>query len=272
MKSVATKMNFTKRLKKHLGDRFHRDHLTHCRRSLQGLLVFSLLFVGAQHLLSLPKQQLMSLSLASVRDPAMMRMTPVVHRTSKTSPLESIALRDELKRLDSAPERISFGVVARRDFSKGADLRHVDRVHEIGIDYSVVIPGNLSPVRDAGGVSSQIIDHTLTSFFKQGPIKNTFVGRAAETVEKKMKAEVDIGGSEPDSIQHNIKFQVKASETKASMEYRGITNAALSYVIASRKTNLEISESLGGGRSNIVYTHSDEPNDRRDVLSLRLHW
>lgn len=237
---------------------------------LMAIFAFSLVLAGLQRILPV-KPEMMSLSLASVRDPAMMRMNPVVHRPTDRSPLEKIALKDARLTPQAAQDDLDLGVIARRDFAKGADLRNVDRVHEVGVDYGMVIPGRLSPVRDAGGVSSQILDHTLTNIFNQGAIKNSFVGRAAETVEKKMKAEVAIGGEEPDSIQHNIKFQVKASETKASMEYRGLTNADVSYSIASRKTNVEIFESLGD-RSNLVYTHSDEPNDRRDVLSLRLHW
>ncbi len=236
---------------------------------LMALLAFSLVLLGAKAMLP-ATPQLMSLSLASMRDPAMMRMNPVVHRPTR-SPLEKIALQDARVTPGAANGELDLGVSVQRDFAKGADLRHVDRVHEIAVDYAMVIPGKLNPVRDVGGVGSQILDHTLTNIFNQGAIKNSFVGRAAETVEKKMKAEVAIGGDEPDSIQHNIKFQVKASETKASMEYRGVTNADVSYSIAARKTNVEIFESLGE-RSNLVYTHSDEPNDRRDVLSLRLHW
>lgn len=237
---------------------------------LMALLAFSLVLLGAKAMLP-ATPQLMSLSLASMRDPAMMRMNPVVHRPTDRSPLEKIALKDARVTPGAAKEELDLGLNTERDFAKGADLRHVDRVQEVGVDYAMVIPGKLNPVRDVGGVGSQILDHTLTNIFNQGVIKNSFVGRAAETVEKKMKAEVAIGGDEPDSIQHNIKFQVKASETKASMEYRGVTNADVSYSIAARKTNVEIFESLGG-RSNLVYTHSDEPNDRRDVLSLRLHW
>ena len=202
-------------------------------------------------------------SLASVRDPAMMRVNPVVHGPKFGSPLES-AMFDK--------KNISFGIAKRsNDFSRGLDARNVNRVQEIGLDYGMIIPSKLSPVRDMGGISSQLLDHSVTAFFNNGIIKNSFVGRTAQTVEQKMKAEVAIGGEEPDSIQHNIKFQVKASETKAVMEYRGLTNADLSYSVGGRKTNLEIYEKISD-QSKLVYTHSDEPTDRRDTLSLRMHW
>ncbi|CAN5584726.1 hypothetical protein BH10BDE1_BH10BDE1_34380 [soil metagenome] len=202
-----------------------------------------------------------TLSLASGRDPAMMRVNPKVHSVLDLSSIDE-AVKHEL----------ALGLVTRtRDFSRGVDARNVVRVQELGLDYGLILPASLSPASDAGGISAQILDRSMTSFFNIASIKNSFVGRTAETVEKKMKTEIALGGSEPDSIQHNLKFQMKASEARASMEYRGITNADLSYSIASRKTNLEIYEKLTNG-SNLVYTHSDEPSDRRDVVSLRLHW
>ncbi len=86
-----------------------------------------------------------------------------------------------------------------------------------------------------------------------------------------MKAEVELGGSEPESIQHNIKFQMKATQTRASMEYRGLTNADLSYSVAGRSTDLEIFEPISAD-SKLVYSHSNRPDEKRDMLSLRLNW
>lgn len=217
-------------------------------------------------------------TISKIRQPAMMRVNPLVHGPRFVSPLEA-AMFDESEgeralRREALARRqaLSFGLASRADdFSRGTDARNIDRVQELGLNYGLILPSSMTPVQDAGGVSAQILDHSVTAFFNQGFIKDSFVGRAAETVEKKMKAEVALGGNQPDSIKHNLKFQMKASETKASMEYRGLTNADLSYSIAGRRTNLEIFESIATG-SNIVFTHSDEPSDRRDVLSLRMNW
>ena len=204
-------------------------------------------------------------SLASVRDPAMMRVNPVVHGAKFRSPLEAAMF-------EKSKSDLSLGLSKRaNDFSRGTDARTVNRVQELGLDFGMIIPSRLSPVSDVSGVSSQLLDHSVSAIFNNGIVKNSFVGRAAYTVEKKMKAEVALGGNDPDSTPHNIKFQVKASETKAVMEYRGLTNADLSYSIGGRKTRLEIYEKISDD-SNLVYTHSDEPSDRRDVLSLRMHW
>lgn len=202
------------------------------------------------------------------RKPAMMRLIPRVVGGKFVSRAEAAVLAPATS---TRPE-LSLGLASRsNDFSRGTDPRHIKRVRELGINFGQILPSHLSPVTDAGSVSAQIFDHSVSAFFKNDAIKNSFVGRTAETVEKKMKAEVELGGVEPDSLKHNIKFQVKASETKASMEYRGLMSADLSYSIGSQRTNFEIHEELSE-LTNLVYSHVNEPNDRRDILSLRMNW
>ncbi len=212
-----------------------------------------------------------TLSVFKVRRPAMMRMNPLVFGPKSRSPIESEATAHALVAPgETASEKFGLDNHAT-DFSRGFDLRSVDRVESVGTDFSLILPSSLSPVSDSGQVAAQVLDHSVSSFFKQDSIRNTAFGRAAVTVEEKMKAEVALGGDEPESTQHNIKFQMKASQTRASMEYRGLTNADLSYSVAARSTDLEIFEPLSED-SKLVFSHSNRPDEKRDMLSLRLNW
>lgn len=209
--------------------------------------------------------------LVKPRTPAMMRVNPAVFGPKARSNAEKIASGDVLLGVDErALEKFSL-VTDASDFSRGVDARSVNPVESRGIDYSKILPASLSPVANGEDVAAQIFDHSVSSFFNQDHIRNTSIGRAAKSVEETMKAEVALGGDEPDSTQHNLKFQMKATQTKASMEYRGITNAELSYSVASRSTDLEIFEPLGEN-SRLVYHHSARPDEKRDVLSLRLNF
>lgn len=213
-----------------------------------------------------------SLQLVKPRGPAMMRVNPAVLGPRSRSHTESVATGDIL--LDESETALEkFGLVTDvSDFSRGLDARVVDRIESKGVDFSKVLPASLAPVADGSDVAAQIFDHTVSNFFKQEYIRNTSLGRAARTVEETMKAEVDLGGGEdPNSTQHNLKFQMKATQSKASMEYRGFTNADLSYSVTSRSTDLEIYEPIGGS-SRIVYHHSARPDEQRDVLSIRLNF
>lgn len=212
-----------------------------------------------------------TLSVLKMRRPAMMRMNPAVFGPKSQSKEESDATSQALLS-PGETAREKFGLSHDiSDFSRGIDLRTIDRVQTIGTDYSLILPSSLSPVTEGGQVAAQVLDHSVSSFFKQESVRNTAFGRAAIAVEEKMKAEVALGGDEPDSTQHNIKFQMKASQTKASMEYRGITNADLSYSVAARSTDLEIFEPLSLD-SKLVYSHSNRPDEKRDMISLRLNW
>lgn len=213
-----------------------------------------------------------SLQLVKPRDPAMMRVNPAVLGPRSRSHAESVATGHLLlEENETALEK--FGLVTdASDFSRGLDARAVDRIESKGVDFSKILPASLAPVTDGGDVAAQILDHSVSNFFKQEHIRNTSFGRAAKTVEETMKAEVDLGGGEePDSTQHNLKFQMKATQTKASMEYRGFTNADLSYSVTNRSTDLEIYEPIGES-SRLVYHHSARPDEKRDVLSIRLNF
>lgn len=217
-----------------------------------------------------------TLSSLKMRRPAMMRMNPAIVGPKSRSTEEYHATSHVmLKPGEMATEKFEtekFGISNHvSDFSKGFDLRMVDRVESKGTDYSLILPSSLSPVSTSAQVAEQVLDHSVSSFFKQENVRNTAFGRAAVTVEEKMKAEVAIGGTEPDSTKHNIKFQMKASQTKASMEYRGLTNADLSYSVTARSTDLEIFEPLSAD-SKLVFSHSNRPDEKRDMLSLRLNW
>jgi hypothetical protein len=155
------------------------------------------------------------------------------------------------------------------DFSKGFDVRAVDPIESKGFDYSKILPSSLSPISTSGEVAAQIFDYSVANFFNQDHIRNTSLGRAAKSVEKTMKAEVALGRETPDSTQHNLRFQMKATQSKASMEYRGFTHADLSYSVATRSTDLEIYENFGKN-SQLIFHHSARPDEKRDILSIRL--
>ncbi len=209
--------------------------------------------------------------LVKPRDPAMMRVNPAIVGPKARSHMEHVATGHTLlEDGEIAIEKFSL-VTSASDFSRGVDARSVNPVEAKGIDYSKILPASLSPVSNGEDVAAQIFDHSVSNFFNQDHIRNTSIGRAAKSVEETMKAEVALGGDEPDATQHNLKFQMKATQTKASMEYRGVTNAELSYSVANRSTDLEIFEPIGEN-SRVVYHHSARPDEKRDVLSLRLNF
>lgn len=165
-----------------------------------------------------------------------------------------------------------FGLTrSANDFSRGLNIATIQRVEPEGFIYAAILPPSLSPASDSASVATQIIDHSVSNLMKQETFRNSFVGKAATTVEETMRADVNFGGSEPEDTKHNVKFQMKATDAKAKMEYTGLTNAEVSYSVAHRQVDVEVYEPLTTN-SKIVFSHSNKPTETQDMLSLKLNW
>lgn len=106
-----------------------------------------------------------------------MRMNPAVFGPKSKSANE----RDATSNAFVSPgqtAREKFGLSHKTsDFSKGFDLSIVDRVETVGTDFSLILPSSLSPVTTSGQVASQVLDHSVSSFFKQEAFRKTALGR-----------------------------------------------------------------------------------------------
>lgn len=206
---------------------------------------------------------------SSDRSPAMLRFP--FARTAQ-SVLKSIgsALHCTKKESPAPLQRFGLGNPAN-DFSRGLNIATVPRVEPVGFNYAAILPPSLAPATDSANVATQILDHSVSNLMKQETFRNSFVGKAATTVEETMRADVNFGGHEPESTKHNLKFQMKATDAKAKMEYTGLTNAEVSYSVAHRQVDVEVYEPLSTD-SKIVFSHSNKPSETQDMLSLRLNW
>ncbi|MBK7891833.1 MAG: hypothetical protein IPJ84_13640 [Bdellovibrionales bacterium] len=233
-----------------------------------GILALSILVNGANGGVSSQLSASTSKD-SSDRSPAMLRFP--FARTAQ-SVLKSIgSVLHCTKKESPAPlQRFGLGNPAN-DFSRGLNVATVQRVEPVGFNYAAILPPSLAPATDGANVATQILDHSVSNLMKQETFRNSFVGKAATTVEETMRADVNFGGHEPESTKHNLKFQMKATDAKAKMEYTGLTNAEVSYSVARRQVDVEVYEPLSTD-SKIVFSHSNKPSETQDMLSLRLNW
>lgn len=204
---------------------------------------------------------------SGVRNPAMFRINPLLggfRSSDSANSDQAMPVESELGRF-ALPQR-------EKDFSRGLDASSVEPVHARGFDYGMILPSSLAPSNDGAQVASQIVDHSVSNWLKQDSVKNSFVGQAAHAVENTMKADVGFGGHTPESTKHNIKFQMKATDAKAKMEYTGLTNAEVSYSVTNKQVNLEVYEPIAGDSAKVVFSHTNQPSENRDMLSLRMNW
>ena len=162
------------------------------------------------------------------------------------------------------------------DFSRGFDAATVQPIPSLRStsreDVSRIIPSNMSPTSNGTLVATQIIDHSLSNWFNSESVRHSTFGRTATQIEKSMEGDLSFGGKEPKSIKHSLRFSMRATQTRADIEYTGLTNAQITYFILQEKTDFEIREPMPLLNTQLVYNHIAAKNDRVQMVSLRWKW
>lgn len=170
----------------------------------------------------------------------------------------------------------NFTFLRTTDFSRGVDFGVIQPVasdrETTAKDISKIIPSNMKPSSDGGLVASQILDHSLSNWFNSEAVKNSSVGRTAHQIEKSMTGDVSFGGTRKNSIKHNLKFAMKATQTQALLEYSGLTNAQLTYFIVQEKTDVELRENVRALKTQVVFNQTSSRSNSQKMLSLRWNW
>ncbi len=134
-----------------------------------------------------------------------------------------------------------------------------------------LLPQSVSADDSGGKVASKIIDNTVSYWWDTSPIRQTSVGRAAEKVEKNLKAEVDLGKSENSQTEHKISIKLLAMQALARLEYKGWVRAGVNYDARSAKTEAELLESLAANK-DLVLSQSFTNIESKSQVSLRWNW
>lgn len=195
-------------------------------------------------------------------------MTLTIIATSRAQAVIPHALRSSLMR--------GFAFAPALDFSRGLDASAIRPIESSRVtrseDVARVIPANMEPTSNGGLVATQILDHSINNWLNSEAVRSTSLGRTAHSVEKSLKTDVSFGGAEPQAVKHNLRFQMKAAQTQALLEYSGLTTAQFTYSMAQNKKDLELREPLPGLSTQLVFNHTLTQEDRRETLSLRWNW
>ncbi len=138
-------------------------------------------------------------------------------------------------------------------------------------DIGKVIPTDLQNSNDAGFVATRIGDHAFQAWFKSDAVKNSPVGRTAETVQETLKTEVAIKSDDKDAVEHKFSFQVLALQAISKIKYSGWLNAAVDYDGRSNEAKLEISEKLWNDKDFII-SHTAKAEQGLSAVGLRWNW
>jgi hypothetical protein len=162
------------------------------------------------------------------------------------------------------------------DFSKGFDIASVRPVQSLretrSEDISKIIPADMTPTTNGSLVATQILDHSLSNWFNSEAVRSSSIGHTAHRIEKSMEGDLSFGGTQPESTKHSLKFSMKATQTRADVEYTGLTTAQVTYFVLQEKTNIEIREPVRALNTQVVYNDIASKEDRTQMVSLRWQW
>ncbi|RYZ74667.1 MAG: hypothetical protein EOP05_09085, partial [Proteobacteria bacterium] len=147
-----------------------------------------------------------------------------------------------------------------RDFSRGLDASTIQPIESRNIttsaDVAKMIPcESLQATNDGARVAGQIAERSLRAIMNSDNVKKSSLARTAASVEEIGGGDMAIGGDEPDSVQHKIKFAMRPTQTRAMLSYAGFTNAQVSYRASESKFDVEVREPVDLIATDVVLNH-----------------
>jgi hypothetical protein len=136
-------------------------------------------------------------------------------------------------------------------------------------DVEKIIPTDLKETNDMNSVAARIADRGLQAWFNSPQVKESFLGQTANTVQKRMVADISIKGSnEPQAVEHKVSMQLMALQAAAKIQYTGFLNAVFNYDARAAESMIEFSEKVFNKDLFVNHTSSS----KEDVSSVGIKW
>ena len=162
-----------------------------------------------------------------------------------------------------------------RSFSKGADYSSIEPIRQTPVldsrQVERYIPQNMAATNDQGHVVMQIADRSVSAYLASDDFRRSAIGKTTRSVESKMQGDLALGSADPRDTQHKFKFQMRATNARALVDYEGFFKAQLSYTAMNQTAGVEVFENLTS-QTNLVYGTTFLRGDTRSVMSVRLNF
>lgn len=131
-----------------------------------------------------------------------------------------------------------------------------------------IFPWELPDDSSESKVFSSFADKSLQYWWNNSQIRNTAIGRAADEMQEKMKADLVLKENQvgENKIQHKLSFQVLAAQAIARIEYSGFIKAALRYHISNSTSECEIVEKVDKNKQLVIRQINTVAESRAAVL------
>lgn len=135
-------------------------------------------------------------------------------------------------------------------------------------DLNKIIPSNVTANDPSNEVLKKMGDKAVNIWLKSSTMQKMSIVQAAQSVEKAMKAEVNLAPEDSD-IQHKLNFQLQAFQATSKVDYTGYVDATVSYNMRDQKAGYEVRKKILKNKDLFV-NHTDAKNE--NLSSVGLKW
>lgn len=163
--------------------------------------------------------------------------------------------------------------VKRKSF-KGYKVVHIPKMQEevplvTSRDLNKILPSHIDQNEPDEKTLKRMGDRAFQVWMKSGTMQKFSVVQAAQNVEKAMKTEVELGGSEPHSVKHKVNFQVQALQTTSKVDYKGYVDASVTYNLRDHVSAVELREKIMKDK-DLYVNHSSSKSE--NLSSVGMKW
>lgn len=120
-------------------------------------------------------------------------------------------------------------------------------------DVARIVPSDINSQTPGSTIGRQILERSAQMILTGPAMKDSGVGKAAQTIEKAGKADLALGASD-DGVKHNVNVEYRAFESMALLRYTGLMNLNIRYNVADRGYDVQIEDRLGHD-TQLVLSH-----------------
>lgn len=136
-------------------------------------------------------------------------------------------------------------------------------------DVAKVVPLDLKQGDSQSTVITRIADRGFGLWFNS--IKDTSIGRLAETAQERLKTDIEITPSEDEGTRHKFSFKVEAFQAMAKVEYTGWMNAEINFDAKSAQTDIQLKDKVFDNKDLIV-SHKSTKEQALSMIGLAWSW
>lgn len=132
-----------------------------------------------------------------------------------------------------------------------------------------VLPKSIEPNADGHAILSKMADNTVSYWWDTTPLRQTQLGQAAESIEKKARLQGVIQDSH--HVTHTFDLKVLVVQALARFEYKGWIRAGINYDARASETEAEIRQPLTPGK-DLVVSQKFNHTESTSRVSFQFDW